>query len=77
MFRFLIRLGVIALVVLSLSTPAQALPLHGEDPGFTFSLSEVWERLTASISGLRMSRGTCDPNGGGMTALLFGPCANS
>lgn len=64
MVRFLIRSGVIALVVLSLSAPAHALPFEGESQGFTVSLSGIWERLTASITSLWTSRGTCDPNGG-------------
>jgi hypothetical protein len=64
MFRFLIRSGVIALFVLSLSAPAQALPLTRESPGRGVFLTEIWERLTTSIASLWMSRGTCDPNGG-------------
>lgn len=64
MFRTLIRLGVIALFVLSLSAPAQAMPL-AEAGGFTGALSEIWSRLTAPLAGLwEATRGTCDPNGG-------------
>lgn len=70
MFRFLFRLGVIALVVLSLSAPAQALPLAGESPGSRLSLSEIWERFTSAVTSLWMGRGTCDPNGG---VSAFGP----
>ncbi len=70
MFRFLIRSGIIALLVFSLSASAQALPLTaGEGDGFRFSLSEIWEILITPLVSLWTgggdSRGTCDPNGGG------------
>ncbi|HYU32537.1 MAG TPA: hypothetical protein VEW48_10270 [Thermoanaerobaculia bacterium] len=67
MFRFLIRSGTIALLVLSLSASAQAMPLTGETEGFRFSLSEIWESLVTPLVSLWTggdSRGTCDPNGG-------------
>jgi hypothetical protein len=60
MFRFLIRSGVVALFVLSLSAPAQALPL-GEVGSFEVSLSEIWERLTAQAVSLWTG---CDPDTG-------------
>lgn len=65
MFRFLIRSGVVALFVLSLAAPAQALPSR-ESGIFGFSLSELWEHLTAPFAGFAVdyTRGTCDPNGG-------------
>jgi hypothetical protein len=76
MFRFLIRSGVVALFVLSLSAPAQALPLGEAEAGsFEATLAEIWERLAAEVVSLwtdggttslltNDGRGACDPNGG-------------
>jgi hypothetical protein len=71
MFRYLIRSGVITLFVVALSAPAHALPLTGENEGFTLSLSQIWERFTSPIAGLfgiETSRAICDPNGGECTS---------
>lgn len=76
MFRSLIRSGVITLFVAALSAPAHALPLAGEAEGFTFSWSQIWERLTSPIAGLfeiESSRAICDPNGGGCTSGATAP----
>jgi hypothetical protein len=69
MSRSLIRSGLAALFVLSLSLPAHALPLSDEREGFTVSLSALWERLVSPIVALWTSdtRSICDPNGGGCT----------
>jgi hypothetical protein len=66
MLRSFIRSGVAALFVLSLSAPAQALPLAGEREGFTFSLSALWERMVSPLVALwtEDTRSVCDPNGG-------------
>lgn len=69
MLRSLIRSGLVAAFVLSLSVPAQALPLDEERGGFTSSLSALWERLVSPIVALWTgdTRSICDPNGGGCT----------
>jgi hypothetical protein len=66
MLRSLFRSGVVAVFVLSLSAPAQALPLVGTREGFTLSLSMLWERLISPVVALwdGDSRAVCDPNGG-------------
>ena len=69
MFRSLIRLGVFALLLVSLSSaPAQALPLSGGEAE-SWSLATLWERfISQSISHwTEDTRGLCDPNGGGCT----------
>jgi hypothetical protein len=67
MLRSLFRSGVVAVFVLSLSGPAQALPLDGAHEGSTFSLATFWERLISPVVALWSgdSRAVCDPNGGG------------
>lgn len=69
MLRSLLRGGLVAVFVLSLSTPAQALPLAGERERLTSSLSAFWERLASPIVALWTgdTRSLCDPNGGGCT----------
>jgi hypothetical protein len=67
MFRSLMRSGVVALFVLVLAAPAQALPLTGAGEDFSLSLPEIWDRFIQPILGLwtEDSRAICDPNGGG------------
>ncbi len=69
MLRSLLRGGLVALFVLSLSAPAHAVPLAIEREGFTSSLSALWERLVSPIVALWTgdTRSICDPNGGGCT----------
>lgn len=68
MLRSFIRSGVAALFVLSLSAPAQALPLAGEREGFTPSLSALWEHLVSPIVALWTGGSTtCDSDGSGPT----------
>lgn len=65
--RSLLRSGLVALFVLSLSAPAQALPSVRERQDFTFSLSAIWERLISPVVALWTDgdgRAICDPNGG-------------
>lgn len=81
MLRSLIRSGVAALFVLSLSTPAQALPLAGEREDFTLSLSALWEHMISPVIALWTGgSGTCAPDsdsmddGGGSTTETSGIC---
>src|SRR5262245_293539 len=83
MVRSLVRSGLVALFVLSLSMPAQAAPLAGERESFTSSLSALWERLVSPIVALWTGGGpvTCNPNGkapasggGGATDNSSGVC---
>lgn len=78
MFRSLARSAVVAscLVLFLSSAPARALPLAGETEDFSWSLSELWERLVEPIVALWTSGGTCTPGsgGGGATTNGAGMC---
>ena len=70
MLRSLLRGGLVAVFVLSLAAPAQAVPLAGERERLTSSLSALWELLVSPIVAIWTGGG---PATGGGPGACGGP----